>query len=56
MTKNVASYNNLALFRTGFLQATQAIKIKFEINIRSSSKIKFKNKYCELEISKTKCK
>ena len=31
------------LFRTGFLQATQAVKIKFEIDKKSSSKIKFEN-------------
>ena len=31
------------LFRTGFLQATQAVKIKFEIDKKSSSKINFLN-------------
>ena len=37
-------------FGTGFLQATQAVKIKFEIDKKSSSTIKFKNQlkffYC----------
>ena len=44
------------LFLTEFLQATQAVKIKFEIDKRSNSKIKFKNKFLELEISKIKCR
>ena len=35
----------------GILQATQAVKTKFEIE----KKIKFKNQFCELEISKIKC-
>ena len=33
------------LFQTGVLQATQAVKIKFEIDKKSSSKIKFKNQF-----------
>ena len=33
---------------------TQAVKLKFEIDKKSSSKIKFKNQFCELEISKIK--
>jgi hypothetical protein len=37
------------LFQTGFLQTTQAVKIKFEID----KKIKFKNQFRELEISKS---
>ena len=36
------------LFQTGFLQATQAVKIKFEID----KKIKFKNQVCEIQIFK----
>ena len=32
------------------MQATQAVKIKFEIDKKSSSKIKFKNQFCEIEI------
>ena len=40
------------LFWTSFLQATQAVKIKFEIDKKSSSKIKFKNQFRELKISR----
>ena len=36
---------DFCLFRTVFLQATQVVKIKFEIVKRSSSKIKFKNHF-----------
>ena len=39
---------DFCLFRTGFLQATQAVKTK--------SKAKFKNQLHELEISKIKCR
>ena len=42
------------LFRTGFLLATQVIKIKFEVGKKSSTKINFKNLFRELEISKIK--
>ena len=34
----------------------QAIKIKSELEKNSSSKIKFKNQFCELGISKIKCR
>ena len=44
------------IFRTGFLKATQAVKIKFEIDKKSSSKIQSKNQFCELDISKIKCR
>ena len=57
---------NFCLFRTWFLQATQAVKIKFEKGRqkikfknqlqKSTSKINFKNQFSELEISKIKCR
>ena len=40
------------LFQTWFLQATQTVKIKFEIYKISSWKIKLKNQFCEIEILK----
>ena len=38
------------LFGTSFLQAAQAVKIKIKIDKESSSKIKFKNQLCEIQI------
>ena len=38
------------LFWTGFLKATQAVKIKFEIDKKSSSKIKFKNQVQKIKL------
>ena len=35
------------------MQATQAVKIKFKIDKKSSSKIKFKNQFREIQILKT---
>ena len=40
------------LFGTSFLQAAQAVKIKFKIDKESSSKIKLKNQFCEIQILK----
>ena len=49
------------LFGASFFQAVQAVKIKFKIDKDSSSKIKFKNQFCEIQILKNqvqinKCK
>ena len=51
-------YLNLmfCLFQTGFLQATQAVKVNFEIDKKSSSIINFENQFHELEILKIKCR
>ena len=45
------------VFQTGFLQATQAVKIKFEIGtISSSSNWVFQTGFFKLEISEIKCR